>query len=70
MCVCVCVYELSKLVEDIMSPSVKCHENRNHGLLNSEIKLGKSSSFSERNFGISHTYLLAVNLFFQGNVEC
>lgn len=33
-------------VEDIVSPNVKFHENKNHDLLNPEIKLGKPSYFT------------------------
>lgn len=61
---CVFMNYLNWEVEDIMYSSVKFHENRNHGLLNSEIELRKPSSFSERDFGISHTYMPAVNLLF------
>lgn len=45
MCVFVFINYLHWEAEDILSPNVKFHENRNHGLLNPEVNLGKPSSY-------------------------
>lgn len=54
-CLCECLRAIfSWEVEEILSPNVKFHENRNHDVWNPVLNWGSCPSFSERGFALSH----------------